>query len=75
MGEVEKNSFTAVPGKGGHQQANALKTVCPTPERVVRSFFLFVFLFLCFFFNFFKKFIYLFIYGCVGPSFLCEGFL
>ena len=24
---------------------------------------------------FFFKFIYLFIYGCVGSSFLCEGFL
>ena len=28
-----------------------------------------------FFFFFFKLFIYLFIYGCVGSSFLCEGFL
>ena len=26
-------------------------------------------------FLFFNKFIYLFIYGCVGSSFLCEGFL
>ena len=26
-------------------------------------------------FFFFKYFIYLFIYGCVGSSFLCEGFL
>ena len=26
-------------------------------------------------FFFFNKFIYLFIYGCVGSSFLCEGFL
>ena len=24
---------------------------------------------------FFKVFVYLFIYGCVGSSFLCEGFL
>ena len=29
---------------------------------------------LCFFF-FLKVFVYLFIYGCVGSSFLCEGFL
>ena len=28
-GEVEKNSFIALPGKGGLQRANALKTVCP----------------------------------------------
>ena len=28
-----------------------------------------------FFFNFWVLFIYLFIYGCVGSSFLCEGFL
>ena len=26
-------------------------------------------------FFFFNKFIYLFTYGCVGSSFLCEGFL
>ena len=30
---------------------------------------------LFFFFFFFNKFIYLFIFGCVGCSFLCEGFL
>ena len=28
-GEGEKNSFIALPGKGGAQQANALKTVHP----------------------------------------------
>ena len=41
------------------------------------------FVFFCFFFNiceyhfffFFLNFIYLFIYGCVGSSYLCEGFL
>ena len=27
LGEVEKNSFTALPGKGGSQQLIALKTV------------------------------------------------
>ena len=35
-------------------------------------------LFIIFFFNFWVfiyLFIYLFIYGCVGSSFLCEGFL
>ena len=26
-------------------------------------------------FFFFNKFIYLFIFGCIGSSFLCEGFL
>ena len=30
LGEGEKHSFIALPGKGGPQQANALKTV-PTP--------------------------------------------
>ena len=34
-----------------------------------------VFLVFLFFLFFFKLFIYLFIYGCVGSSFLCEGFL
>ena len=40
MGKVEKKSFTALPGKGLSQQANALKTVLPTPplERIARSF-------------------------------------
>ena len=33
----------------------------------------FFFLIICFIFFF--NFIYLFIYGCVGSSFLCEGFL
>ena len=31
--------------------------------------------FFFFFFNFIYLFIYLFIFGCVGSSFLCEGFL
>ena len=34
-----------------------------------------LFFFVCFCFCGFLKFIYLFIYGCVGSSFLCEGFL
>ena len=38
-----------------------------------------IFFFYNFFFNsrslIYLLFIYLFIYGCVGPSFLCEGFL
>ena len=39
LGEVEKNSFIYVPGKGGHRGlAHALKTMCPDLERVVRSF-------------------------------------
>ena len=33
------------------------------------------FLALDFFFFFFNFWVYLFIYGCVGSSFLCEGFL
>ena len=32
MGEGDKNSFIALPGKGGSQQANALKTVPPLGE-------------------------------------------
>ena len=28
-GEVEKNSFIALPGKGGHSGFNPSKTVCP----------------------------------------------
>ena len=37
LGEVERNSFIALPGKGGTQPANALKTVCPAQEGLVRS--------------------------------------
>ena len=29
LGEVEKNSFIALPGKGGHSGPMPLKTVCP----------------------------------------------
>ena len=29
LGEVEKNSFIALPGKGGTQRAHAWKTACP----------------------------------------------
>ena len=36
LGEVEINSFIALPGKAGPQWANAFKTVCPTLEGVVR---------------------------------------
>ena len=32
-------------------------------------------LIICMFMYIFKKIIYLFIFGCVGSSFLCEGFL
>ena len=31
LGEVEKNSFIALPGKGGHSRLMPLKTVCPNP--------------------------------------------
>ena len=39
LGKGEKDSFTALPGKGVSQQANTLKTVPHPPwERIVRSF-------------------------------------
>ena len=38
LGEEEKNSFIALPGKGGHSGLTPLKTVCPTWENLVRSF-------------------------------------
>ena len=43
----------------------------------IGSFFFFIFFFFFFFYflGFIYLFIYLFIYGCVGSSFLCEGFL
>ena len=31
LGEVEKNSFFALPGKGGHSGLLPLKTMCPNP--------------------------------------------
>ena len=32
LDEVEKNSFIALPGKGGHSRLMPLKTVCPNLE-------------------------------------------
>ena len=34
LGKGEKNSFIALPGKGGPQQANALKTVPPAGKNL-----------------------------------------
>ena len=36
--EVEKSSFIALPGKGGPQQPNDLKTVCTNLGKILRSF-------------------------------------
>ena len=33
LGEVEKNSFIALPGRKGHSSLVPLKTVCPNPGR------------------------------------------
>ena len=33
MGEAEKNSFIALPGKGGHSRLMPTKPVCPNPGR------------------------------------------
>ena len=38
MGEAEKSSFISLSGKGYPIAANALKTVCPDLEGIVRSF-------------------------------------
>ena len=38
LGEVEKKSFIALPGKGGHSGLMPLKTVCPIPGDLVRNF-------------------------------------
>ena len=37
MGEVEKDSFIALSGKGGHRGASVLKPVCPSLEKVMRN--------------------------------------
>ena len=51
LGEVEKSSFIALPGKGGHSKLVPRKPVCvPTWEDLVRRFCLFVCLF-CFLFR------------------------
>ena len=31
LGEVEKNSFIVLPGKGEHSRSLTLKTMCPNP--------------------------------------------
>ena len=38
LGEVEKNCFTSLPGKGGHSGLAPSKTVCPYLGDLVRSF-------------------------------------
>ena len=38
-GEVEKNSFIALPGKEGHSRLLPLKTVCPHPGGFVEEFY------------------------------------
>ena len=38
LGEAEKNNFISLSGKGGPAAVNALKTVCPDLEGMVRSF-------------------------------------
>ena len=38
LGEVEKNSFIALPGKGGHSGLMPSKLCVPTWEGLVRSF-------------------------------------
>ena len=38
LGEVEKDSFITLPGKGGHGRLLPRKTVSPNLERIVRSF-------------------------------------
>ena len=32
LGEIEKNSFIALPGKGGHSGLLPQKTICPNPR-------------------------------------------
>ena len=59
---------------GGNHITLGVFILVGTLKIVIQQFFLF------FFFKIFLmwtilKFIYLFIYGCVGSSFLCEGFL
>ena len=39
LGELENNSFIALPGKGGHSGLLPLKTALPTREDLVRSFY------------------------------------
>ena len=39
LGEVEKNSFIALPGKGGHSGLVPLKIVCPEPGGIGDEFY------------------------------------
>ena len=38
LGEVKKDTFTALPGEGNHSRLNALKYMCPYMGNVVTSF-------------------------------------
>ena len=39
LGEVENNSFIALPGKGGHNRLLLLKTMCPNPGEFGEEFY------------------------------------
>ena len=39
LGEVEKNSFIALPGKGGHSRLLPSKTMCPNPGEFGEEFY------------------------------------
>ena len=39
LGEVEKNSFIVLPGKGGHSGLLPSKTMCPKPGRFDEEFY------------------------------------
>ena len=42
LGEVEKDSFITLPGKGGHSGLLPQKIMCPNLERIVRNFIIMV---------------------------------
>ena len=42
LNEVEKNSFTTLPGKAGHSSLLPWETECPNLKRVMRRFILMV---------------------------------
>ena len=63
LGEVEKKSFIALPGKGGHSGAVPLKTLCPSSGGFGEGFYR----------NGSRAGLLVRIRVCAGPAFLSSG--
>ena len=77
LGHMTKSNYKGLQGVQEEEEMNLVSPQCVFRVRQIWVQILvlqrILFFFSCL--NFIYLFIYLFIYGCVGSSFLCEGFL